>query len=573
MKNLEVAKVLYAIAEILEMKGEDFKPRAYQKAARSIESMSEDVEELYKKGKLKDIPGVGEHIALKIEELIKTGKLKYYEDLKKEMPVNVEELSGVAGLGPKRIMVLYKKLGVKNLKDLKKAAEEHKIQKLEGFGEKVEEEILEGIEFVKKKSGRFLLGYIMPEAEEIKNYLSELKSVKQIEIAGSYRRRRETIGDIDILVTSNKPNEVISRFISMKDIDSVLAKGVTRSTIRLKTGLQVDVRVLKDSEYGSALQYFTGSKDHNIELRKIALKKGLTLSEYGLFKLRDNKLVAGKTEEEVYKKLGLDYIPPEIRENKGELVAASNGKLPKLIEEKDVVADLHMHSTWSEGGNTIDEMVVAALKAGRKVIAITDHVGQIGVTNPLDEKRLIQQAKFIDKLNKSYEKQGLRILKGAEVDILKNGRLALSRAAQAKLDIVLGSVHLATKMPAKEMTARIVKALENDRVHVLAHPTGRLLNEREPYAYDFARVCEAAKANDVFMEINAFPDRMDLSGENVRTAKEIGCKFSIGTDAHSIEHLKFLKFGVYMARRGWLERKDVLNAWSVKEIERSLRRK
>ncbi len=570
MRNIEVAKLLYKIADLLEMKGEDFKPVAYRRAARAIESMSEDIEALWRGGKLEEIPGVGEHIALKISEFLKTGKLKYYKDLKKEIPVKVDELMAVSGLGPKRIMVLYKKLGVKNLKDLKIAAEKHKIRELEGLGSKIEDDIMRGIEFVKKKSGRFLLGYTMPVAEEIRDYLKELKSVKKIEIAGSYRRRKETIGDIDILVTSDKPADVVERFVSMKDVAEVLAKGSTKSTIRLKDGLQVDVRVLKENEYGSALQYFTGNKDHNIELRKLALKQRYTLSEYGLFKLKGKKLVAGKTEEEVYRKLGLDYIAPELRENKGEIEAAMNGKLPKLVEEKDILADFQMHSEWSDGVNTVEEMALAASKLGRKMIAMTDHVGQLAIAHPLNNKRLAQQAAIIDKLNKKLD---IKILKGAEVDILKNGRLALSREEQDKLDIVLASVHLATKMPSSEMTARIVKAIENDRVHILAHPTGRLLSEREPYPFDFERVCEAAKANDVFLELNAYPDRMDLSGELARKAKEIGCRFSIGTDAHSVEHLKFLKFGVYMARRGWVEKKDILNCWDLKEIERVLGKK
>lgn len=573
MKNIEVAKILYEIAEMLEMQNVQFKPRAYQKAARAIETMSEDIEDMWKKGKLTEIEGVGEHIAEKISELLETGKLEYYEKLKKKMSVNVEEMMSVSGLGPKRIMVLYKKLGVRDIKSLKKAASEGEIQKLEGFGEKVEQDILRGIEFVKKGQGRFLLGYVMPQAEEIVNRLRELKSVKKIEIAGSYRRRRESVGDIDILVTSDKPREVMDRFVSMPDVADVLAKGTTKSMIRLKNGLEVDVRVLKESEYGSALQYFTGNKEHNIELRKIALKKGFTLSEYGLFKLKGKKLVAGKTEEEIYKKLGMKYIEPEMRENKGEIQVALSRKLPRLIEEKDVIADLQMHSDWSEGVNSVEEMAEEALRLGRKVIAITDHVGQLAITHALNERRLEQQAKLIDKLNKKYEPRGLRILKGAEVDILKNGRLALSRAAQNKLDIVLGAIHLATKMPAGEMTARIVKAMESDRMHILAHPTGRIIGVREAYGIDLERLFGAAKKNIVFLELNAYPERLDLSGESAKKAKEMGCKFSIGTDAHSKEQLKYLKLGVYQARRGWVEKKDVLNCYSLKEIEKILGKK
>lgn len=570
MKNIEVARLLYDIADLLEMQNVEFKPVVYRKAARSIESMSEDVEDVWKEGKLEDIPGVGAHIALKISEFLKTGRLRYYDKLKEKIPVKVEELMGVAGLGPKRIMVLYKKLGIKSLKDLAIAAKKKKIGKLEGFGVKVEQDILRGIEFAKKKSGRFLLGDVMPVAEEIRNYISRLEGVGRIEITGSYRRRRETVGDIDILVTSENPKLVIEKFASMRNVNRIMAKGTTKSTVVLSNRLQVDLRVLKKGEYGSALQYFTGSKDHNIVLRKLALKKGLTLNEYGLFKIKGKKRVAGKTESEVYKKLGLDYIPPELRENKGEIEAAKAGKLPVLVEEKDVKADFQMHSVWSDGQNKVEEMVRAASKLGRKIIAMTDHVGQVGVTHPLDARRLKAQAKLIKKLN---EKLNIRILRGAEVDILKSGRLALSRKEQEKLDIVLGAIHLATKMSKKEMTNRIIRAFENDRVHIFAHPTGRLLNQRPPYSFDFEKVCEAAKANDVRLELNAYPTRMDLSGELAKKAKEIGCKFSIGTDSHSVEHLRFLKFGVYMARRGWLEKKDILNCYSVKKIENLLRKK
>ncbi len=570
MKNLEIAKILYEIADMLEIKAVQFKPRAYQRVAQSIESMSEDIEDIYKKGELEKIPGVGKHIAEKISELIETGKLKYYEELKKKMPVKVNELRHVHGIGPKRIKLLYQKLHVRNIKDLEKVAKQHKIQKIKGFGEKVEEEIIKGVEFAKKKTGRFLLGYIMPLAEEIKSNIKRIEGVKQVEIAGSYRRRKETVGDIDILVTSSKPKEVMDYIIKIKDVDVVLAHGTTKSMIRLKNGLEVDVRVLQDKEYGSALQYFTGNKEHNIVLRNIALKKGYSLSEYGLFKLKGKKLVAGRTEKEIYSKLGLQLMPPEMRENTGEIEAAKKRALPNLIDYNDVKGDLQMHSEWSDGINKIEEMASEAKKLGMKFIAITDHVGQLAIAHPLNETRLERQFKIIDKLN---DKLNIRIFKGAEIDILKNGRLALSRKMQDKLDVVIASIHSGFKMPEKEMTSRICTALEKDRVHIFAHPTGRLLQQREAYVVNFEKLFETAKQNNVFLEINCYPERMDLSGELIKVAKEAGCKFSIGTDSHNKEHLKYLRLGVSLARRGWLEAKDVLNTFNLKMIERVLRRK
>ena len=570
MKNIEIAKILNEIAEMLEMQDVQFKPRAYQKAARVVESLSEDIEEVYKRGELEKLPGVGESIAQKIEEMIKTGKLKYYLQLKKKMPMDVDELMRVPGMGPKRIKLLYQKLKVKNLKDLEKAAKQHRIEKIKGLGPKVEEDILKGIKFARKKRGRFLLGYIIPDAEEIKNKIKKLRSVKQIEIAGSYRRRKETVGDVDILVTSSKPKEVMDYFVSMPDVSDVMAKGMTKSMVRLHNGLQVDVRVLKEKEYGSALQYFTGNKEHNIELRKIALSKGYTLSEYGLFKLKGKKWIAGRTEEEIYKKLGVDWMPPEMRENNGEIEAAQKHKLPKLIGYGAAKGDFQTQTNWSDGADSIEELAKMGIKLGWKFITITDHVGQLAITHALNEKRLAKQAKEIDKLNK---KLNIHIFKGAEVDILKNGKLALSKKAQEKLDFVLASVHLATKMSAKEMTARICSAFENERIHALAHPTGRLLQEREPYALNMEKLFECAKANNVFLEINSYPERMDLSGEYVKAAKEVGCKFIISTDAHSEEHLRYLDLGVALARRGWLEAKDVLNTKPVKEIEKVLKSK
>ena len=562
MKNLEIAKILFEIADMLELQGVQFKPRAYQNAARTVESLSESIEDVYKRGELTGLPGVGEHIAKKIEELINTGKLKYYHELKKKLPIDVEQLGRVSGMGPKRIKLLYEQLGVKNLNDLKKAAQQHKIRDISGLGEKVEADILKGIGFAETKTSRFLLGYVMPLAEEIKTQLEKLNEVNKVEIAGSYRRRKETIGDIDILAVSSKPQNVMNYFVHMKEVSSVLAHGQTKSSVRLHNGLQIDLRVVAENEFGSALQYFTGSKAHNVELRKIALKKGFTLNEYGLFTLKRKRWIAGKTEKDIYTKLGKVCVPPEMRENMGELELKN---ALSLIAYGDAQGDFQVHTTWSDGGNSVEEMARAAQALGWKFISITDHVGQVGITNPLNEKRLEKQALEIKKLNK---KLGIRIFHGAEVDILKDGKLALSKEWQKKLDVVLASVHLATKIGEKEMTTRICSALENDRVHILGHPTGRLLEKREGYAIHLDKVFECARKNDVFLDIDCHPERMDLSGEKVKAAK--GCRFALSTDSHSADGLHHLWLGEAIARRGWLEAKDVLNTYPLKEIEKKL---
>ncbi len=570
MKNQEIAQILSHIAGLLEMQGVPFKPRAYQKAARTVESLAEDIAEVWKRGGLEELPGIGASITEKIGELLKTGRLRYYEQLKKQMPMDVDALLGVPGLGPKRIKLLYDKLRIRNLAELGKAAQGHKIRELEGFGAKVEEDILKGIAIAQQRGKRFLLGSIMPAAEELRSRLAALHSVADVEIAGSYRRRQESIGDLDILVTSAKPQEVMDFFVKMPEVAEVLAHGATKSAVRLHSGLQVDVRVLKERDYGSALQYFTGSKEHNVALRTLALSKGYTLSEYGLFALKGKKWVAGRTEEEIYRKLGLQRMEPELRNNTGELEAAAKGKLPKLIAYGQVAGDFQTQTEWSDGSDSIEALARYAQQLGLKFVAITDHVGQLAITHALDEKRLLKQMQEIDKLSRKLD---IRIFKGAEVDILKNGRLALSRKLQKQLDVVLGSVHLATKMTEQEMTKRICSALENDQVHILAHPTGRLIQRREPYAVNLEKLFDCAKRTGTFLEINGQPERLDLKDVHIRAAKEAGCRFAISTDAHAKSQLQYLELGVAMARRGWLEAKDVLNTLKVKEIEKVLRQK
>ncbi len=567
MKNLPVAKILHGIANILELQEVQFKPQAYRKAALNIESLPEDIEEVYQRGELQEIPGVGEAIAGKIEEILKTGKLKYYEELQKEVPVNIEELDQIPSLGPKKIKILYQKLNVKNLKELETAITAGKVRTLAGFGEETEKRLLAGIKFLKTNPHRFLYVQALPIVEEIKKELSKIKSVKTVEVAGSFRRGKETIGDLDFLVVSSDPQAVMKAFVSMSGVHEVLAQGETKSSVRLDNGLQVDLRVVTEKEFGSAMNYFIGSKEHNVELRKLALSKGYTLSEYGLFNLKNKKWIAGRTEQEIYDKLGLQFIAPELRENLGEIKAAQQKRLPSLITTKDVQGVFHNHSNWSDGQNTLLEMAQQAERLGLKFISFNDHFGPMGITNPLTEKRLVGYLKEIEQVHK---KVGIRVFSGVEIDILKDGSLPLSPKKLKELDVIIASVHLATKQNEVETTERVVRALENYPITILGHPTDRLLNVREPLALNLEKVFEVAKQRDVFLEINSLPQRMDLQGSQIKAAKELGCKFAISTDAHSVQQLAGYKFGVLNARRGWVEKKDILNCWSLEKIEKAL---
>ncbi len=560
MKNQEIAKILYEIADLLEIEGVEFKPRAYRKAAQNIESLSVDIEELYKKGQLEKIPGVGKSIAEKIKEYLETGKVKKLEELREKIPVDIESLSAVEGLGPKMIKVLYEKLGVKNLDDLERVAKQRRIRRLKGFGEKIEKKILEGIEIARQRQHRFLLGFVLPEAKAI---MEELKPyVEKISLAGSIRRRKETIGDVDILAVSSQPEKVMDIFTSMKRVEKVLAKGITKSSVRLHGGIQVDLRIVGKESFGSALQYFTGSKEHNIEVRKIAIKLGYKLNEYGLFKGFER--IAGKDEEEVYKALGMQWIPPELRENRGEVEAALNKRLPKLVEYNEVKGDLQMHTKWSDGANTIEEMIIEAKKLGHKFIAITDHVGSLKIAGGMDEEKVIEQAKEIEKLREKFD--DIYIFHGIEANIMKDGSLDVSNSLLKQVDVVLASVHSAFRMEEKEMTARVIKAIENEYVDILAHPTCRIIQKREPIKIDMEKVLEVAKDNDIIMEINAYPDRLDLNDIHTKMAIDMGVKISIGTDAHNKEHLKFYELGTAVARRGWAKKEDVINTYSAEKL-------
>ncbi len=574
MKNQEVAQILFEIGEFLDLQEIPFKPQAYQKAAIAIDNMEEDVLDLYKREGIKGlemIPGVGKSIAEKIEEFLKTGKIKYIKELKKTTPIDLEELSKVEGLGVKRIKKLWKELGVRNLKDLEKAIDDHKIAPLFGFGEKIEENILESIQFLRQGRGRFLLREIIPEVERITEKFKKIKGVVSLSVAGSTRRRKETIGDVDFLVAIEDVTDkylvekIMNTFVTMDDVIKVVGKGETKSSIRTKKGLSMDLRLVNIGSFGAALQYFTGSKDHNIALRRIAIKQGYKLNEYGLF--RNERKIKGETEEEIYEKLGMDWIPPEMRENQGEIELAINKKLPKLIELKDIKGDFHCHTSWDGGEHTILEMAETAIGLGYKYLGIADHTQSLKIENGLDEKRLVDQRKEIDSLNDSFKKKGIdfTILQGSEVDILKDGSLDINDKTLKILDYVSVSVHSNFKMGKREMTKRIIKAIEHPMVKILNHPTGMILGKRGEYEVDIEEVLKAAKKNNVALEMNSY--RSDLGYQTAKMAKEMGIKLTIGSDAHNKKELVDIQFGVYQARRGWLEKGDVFNALSLEELK------
>jgi len=564
MKNIEVAELLNEIADYLEFANEPFKVRAYRKAALVIEGLSEDIEQVWKENKLMDLPGVGEGIAKKIDDFLKNGKSGYLEGLKKATPVDMGQLGTIEGIGPKIILKIYKELKVKNIADLEKAAKHGKIQKIKGLGPTIEQNILKSIEFARKTSERVPLGFALSSAEEVVRMLKTLKEVTRASISGSTRRMKETIGDIDILVTSKHPGKIVDFFTKMPNVADVLAKGPTKSSIRLKEGIQVDLRVLGDKIFGAALLYFTGNKEHNIILRRIAIEKGLKLSEYGLFDKKTNKLVAGRTEEEIYKKLKLDYIEPEMREDEGEIELAQHHMLPKLIGYNEIKGDLQMHTKWSDGNNTVEEMALAAKKLGHEYICITDHTGKLAIANALDEKRILKQRKEIDKLNKKLS--CIKILQGVEVNITDNGSLDMSDKVLKELDIVVASIHSGFKNPKEKVTKRMIKAMENENVDIIAHPTGRLITKRESYEIDLDAVFEAAKKTGTVMEINSYPERMDLRDAHVRAAVKAGVKLVISTDAHNTDHLHFIKLGIGTARRGWATKNDVINTRGLKDM-------
>ena len=565
MKNMEVATILYEVADLLEMKEEKFKPRAYRKAAGIVESLSKPVENLNKE-ELTKLSGIGKSIAEKILEIIETGSLEYYENLKKEFAIDFESLHFVEGIGPKKIKRFYDELGVIDLDDLERAAKQHKIRKLEGMGEKTEQKILENIEFARKRTGRQLLGYILPISDQLKEKLKNFKPVIKVEIAGSIRRRKETIGDIDILVVTNENKEVMTFFTGLENVDKVILKGPSKSTVRLNENIGSDLRVIKEESFGSALLYFTGSKETNIEMRKIAIKKGFKLNEYGLFK--GDKQIAGKTEQEIFGKLGMSYIEPELRENRGEVQAALEGNIPKLVGYNDLEGDLHMHTKWSDGSYTIKEMAEKSRELGHEYISITDHVGTLHIARGMDENKIKDQMKEIQSINNEMDE--ITILKGAEVNILSNGKLDMKNDVLKDLDVVVASIHSGFRQTEEKLTERMISAMQNDNVNIIAHPTGRKIHERKAYELDMDKIFETSKDTGTFLEINSYPNRLDLNDVNVKRAVESGCKLSIDTDSHSTDTLKYMELGIATARRGWAKKEDIINTLPLKKLEKLL---
>jgi len=565
MSNKELSRILFSIAKYLEMEEESFRSVAYRKASRSISSLDRSVEDIYSEGgpeALKEIPGVGESIALKIEEYIKTGKIKYYEELKSKTPIDLSEIIAIEGMGPKKAKILYQKLKVKTISQLEKAAKGHLIAPLRGFGEKTELNILQGIEFLKGQKGRFLLGEVYPIVEDVLRGLRSLREVEKAEVAGSFRRSKETVGDIDLLAVSSEPEKVMEYFASQPDVAKVWGKGLTKSSVRMAEGFDMDLRVVSRKSYGAALQYFTGSKEHNVATRRIAISKGLKLNEYGVFK--GTRRIAGETEEDVYKAIGLQWIPPEMRENQGEVELALENKIPRVVDCKDMRGDLHVHSNWDGGNDPIEVLAEVAKKMGYEYIGISDHTQYLKIEHGLDEAQLAKRDLEIDKLNEEYKE--FRILKGCEANILNHGEIDIKDEALSKLDYVIAGIHSSMKMGKAEMTERIITAMKNPNVDIFSHPTGRLINTRDEYQIDLEKILRAAKEFNVVLEINASIERLDLKDEYIKRAKKAGVKMVIGTDAHIKEELNLMRLGVAQARRGWAKKKDIINTGSVEEL-------
>jgi DNA polymerase (family X) len=581
MENREIARVLRETAQLLEIDGAIIgRYRSYEKAAELIASLAESIEMLARDPeKLEELPGIGERMAEHIREILSTGDYALRKKLLKKYPLTMLEMLSVQSLGPKKALILWREFNCCTVDQLEQLAREGKLRDLAGFGEKTEQNILKAIEVFKKISGRFVIPTAEHEAEKLIAYIQRYgkpgKPIGSITPAGSLRRWKETIGDLDFLLTyapETKPEEleaIKDHILGYGELEQVLARGENKVSFRVAKGLQVDVRLLRPENYGAALIYFTGSKEHNVSLRGRAIKMGYTLNEYALATLKEERRVAGTTEEEVYAKLKLDFIPPELRENCGEIEAAEQHRLPKLIEQSDLRGDLQMHTTESDGRHSIEQMAQAAHKMGYEYVAITDHSKAVTVANGMDETRTRAHARRI----RAAKVSGIRILAGIEVDILKDGRLDLADEVLAELDIVVASIHSFMNMERAESTERMLAAIENPYVQIIGHPTGRILLRRDAMAYDMERILDAARRRGVVVECNAAPDRLDLKDAYLRMAKDRGVRVVISTDAHSIKNLELMRYGVQMARRGWIEKKDVLNALPLEQMLAALRPK
>jgi len=571
MNNADVARVFSRIATMLEIDGANpFRIRAYREGARIVEEQSESVVSLaVEEGRLEELPGIGKDLAQKIREIVATGTTPLYEDLQKKVPLSVLELTELQGLGPKRVKTLFEVLHVRNRDDLAKAAREEKLRELPGFGKTIEQNVLKALEVASRDKGRMLLHGAWDVAHALAEHVRKVRGVTAVELAGSFRRRKETIGDLDLLVTGGDPAEVMKAFVTHPEAVDTLGEGATKSSIRLRNDLQVDLRHVPEESFGAAMLYFTGSKEHNIELRRIAIEKGWSLNEYGL--TQGEKVIAGRTEEDVYRALDLTWIPPELREARGEIALAREGRLPKLIEQEDLVADLHMHTDRTDGRETLETMVRACKERGYAYCAITDHSAALAMIGGFDGARVRQSVKEIEAVRKKVP--GIEVLHGLEVDILPDGALDLDDDSLALLDWVIVSLHAKIDMPAEAMTKRVLKALAHPAVHVMGHPTGRQIGSRSPAAFDMDRVLDAAARAGIAMEINAQPNRMDLSDVHTRAAREKGVKITISTDAHSVRQLDHIRYGVFVARRAGLEKDDVLNTRPLAAFRKAIRQR
>lgn len=564
MNNSRIADMLFEIADLLELKGDSvFRIRAYRNAGRKVEDLDREVVDVYEEGGLQEIQGIGEAIASKISEIIETGKLNYLEELREEFPPGLLQMMDIPDLGPKMTMKLYEELGVSTLKELKAAAKEGRIRELKGFGGKTEENILKGISIVESRTGRMLLGRAYPIASSYVSFLED-NGIEKVSIAGSLRRMKETIGDVDILVGSDEPDEVMEIFIGYEEVEDIMVRGPTKSSVRLKGGEQVDIRVVEIDSYGAALQYFTGSKEHNVELRKIAIDKGYKVNEYGIFEKETDKKVGGREEGDIYDVLDMDYVPPELRENRGELERAAQGDLPGLVTNEEIKGDFHVHSGLSDGESSLEEIVSSCRDMGYEYVGVVDHSESLGVAGGLSAEDILKSVADAAEISDGLE--DFEIIRGAEVDIMPNGALDYPDHILEELGLIIGAVHSRFNMERDEMTERIITSMSGGYMDILAHPTGRLIEQREPYQLDMDKVIEAATEHDVALELNAMPERLDLNDIHCRMAKEKGAMVAIGTDSHSLAQLKHVRWGVATARRGWLETGDLLNTLSLKEV-------
>ncbi len=558
MRNAEIVSLFNEIADFLEIKGENaFRVRAYRRAAQAMEGLTEDVAAVAARGGLQEIPGIGKDLAGKITEYLERASVAYLDDLRKEIPPGVVEMMGIHGVGPKTAKQLYERAGVDSVERLEELARAHALAGIPGIQAKTEENILKGIAVWKSGRERMPLGAALPLAEAIRGTLEALQESDRISLAGSIRRMRETVKDIDVLITSKRPAPVMDAFVALPNVAEVLARGDTKSSVRLREGIQADLRVVEPECFGAALQYFTGSKQHNIRVRELAQRRGLKVNEYGVFDEKTNRRVAGATEEDVYRAVGLPLVPPEIREDGGEIEAALANRLPELVDVGDIRGDLQLHTTWSDGAHSLADLAAGVRAKGYQYMAVTDHSKSATVAGGMNEAQVLQMIAEVRALNPRLK--GFRVLAGCEVDIRADGSLDFPDEILAQLDLVQVSIHSRFKMSREDMTRRIVRAVQHPLVHILGHPTGRLIGERAPYEVDIEAVLQAAKTGGVAVEINASPSRLDLNDLHARRAKDLGIPITISTDAHTILHLEYMRYGVAVARRAWLTPANVLN--------------